>query len=151
MQHLLHHRGVDAIAIALALTLAACATGPTYRDTASHIAPPAPGEGRVVFYRPSRGTAFASEPVIRIDLQPVGKTVAGGFFFIDRPAGEHVAAMDNEPLRRIRFTLRAGETSYLRVEPDVGDIVYRFNLVPAAPAQAQTELADLRYAPAAAD
>ncbi len=110
----------------LALTAAAlvsgCATGVKHAEMAASMPKPKAGEGRIYFFRPST-FGLALQPNILLNGQLVGQSKAGGFFFVDKPAGKYVASASTETENSLSFTLDPGETKYFRVSIGFGLVV----------------------------
>lgn len=134
-----------ALAGAFAAVLAGCATGAKYTEMASSIPTLKPGEGRVYFIRTSSMVGGALQPEIRLNGQPVGVSQSGGFFYVDRPAGNYVAAASTETEKTLSFTLAAGETKYVRSSVSLGVMVGRLILELETPEKGKAELANLSY------
>lgn len=132
-------------AIALVAGLAGCASGVKYQDMASGIPSLKAGQGRVYFLRSSSMFGAAVQPDIRLNGEVVGESKPGGFFFVDRPAGNYTAAAATETEKVATFTLRAGETKYLRTSPSFGVLVGRIVVELEDPKQALAELPSLSY------
>lgn len=125
--------------------LAGCATGPKYTEVSRSIQPLKPQEGRIFFFRSDSMLGAALQPEIRLNGVVVGSSRPGGFFYVDRPAGNYVAAASTETEKTLSFTLAAGETRYVRSSPSLGLIVGRINLDLEDPAKAQTEIETLSF------
>lgn len=130
---------------AFALFVAGCASGPKYSETASKLLPAKAGEGRVFFYRESSMLGAAVQPDIRLNNEVVGSSKPGGYFYVDRPAGNYVASASTETEKTASFTLAAGETKYLKTSPSFGVVVGRIVITIEAPEKARAELASLSY------
>lgn len=135
---------------AVGLLLAGCAaTGAKYGEMAAAMPGLKPGHGRVYFFRDSSMFGAAVQPDIRLNGEVVGESKPGGFFFVDRPAGNYSATASTETEKAVTFVLQAGETKYIRTKPQMGLIVGRIILELESPDKAQTELASLSYTGAA--
>lgn len=128
---------------AAALLVAACASGPKYSELAAKMPPIKSGEGRIYFYRESSMMGAAVQPDIRLNGAVVGASKPGGYFYVDRPAGNYVAAAATETEKTASFTLDAGETKYLKSAPSFGIVVGRIVITIESPDKARTELASL--------
>ncbi|NRF65905.1 DUF2846 domain-containing protein [Aquincola sp. S2] len=135
--------------LALAATLAAaalfagCASGPKYAEVAKSIPTLKAGEGRIYFFRSSSMFGAAIQPEIKLNDQVVGSSQPGGFFYVDRPAGKHVASASTETEKTASFQLDAGETKYLRTSPSFGVLVGRIVIEIEEPAKAKAEIEGL--------
>ena len=129
--------------VAFAAVLTGCASGPKYSETASTMPALGPGQGRIFFYRSSSMLGAAVQPEVRLNGQVVGKSVPGGYFFIDRPAGSYVASASTETEKTASFTLDAGETKYLKTTPTFGVVIGRIEITIESAAAAKAELPSL--------
>ncbi len=129
-----------------AVFLAGCAaTGAKYEEAAKSMPTVKTGEGRVYFLRSSSMFGAAMQPEIRLNGQVVGASKPGGYFYVDRPAGNYSASTQTEAEKTLSFSLDSGETKYVRSSPAMGLIVGRVNLDLEKPEAAMTELKTLSY------
>lgn len=128
-----------------AAVLGGCASGVKYQEMASGIPSLKPGQGRIYFFRSASMFGAALTPEIRLNNQVVGYSKPGGFFFVDRPAGNYTAAASTETEKTASFTLQPGETKYLRTYTTIGVIVGRVVVELEDPKKALTELPSLAY------
>lgn len=135
--------------LALAATVLAlasgCATGIKHEQMASSMPSVKAGEGRIYFFRNSSMFGAAVQPDIRLNGQVVGASKPGGFFFVDRPAGNYLATASTETDKTVSFVLKSGETKYIRSSVGLGLMVGRVILEPETPEKAQSELGALSY------
>lgn len=131
--------------VLIALLLAACASGPRYTDVASKFPTLAADHGRIWFYR--SGTMFGAgiQPDVMLNGARVGDSTPGGFFFIDRPAGNFEVLLSTEVERKVTFTLAPKEERYVRMTVGLGVIVYRVYPELVDPAEALKEIVELSY------
>ena len=104
-----------------------CASGPKYSSVAESlpgINTPA-GQGRVFFYRDGSPVGFAVQTTIYLNEEPVGKSKANGFFFVDVDPGTCVVSCKTEAEYSTCFELAAGETKYVRTRIEIGAFVGR--------------------------
>ena len=101
----------------------ACASGPKYKDVHTGIPAIGADSGRIFFYRSKSMVGSAVQPKIYLDGEAVGKSKPGGFFFADRPAGDHAVACTTEVERALTFTLEPGETKYVKTVIQMGAFV----------------------------
>jgi len=131
---------------AAVVLLAGCAAGGAkHADMASSLPSLKAGEGRVYFFRSSSMIGAAVQPDLRLNGQVVGESRPGGFFYVDRPAGNYVASASTETEKTVSFTLQPGETKYIRSSVGLGLVVGRVILEPETPEKARAELASLSY------
>lgn len=130
---------------AFAVVLTGCANGPKYTEVSSSIPTLQTDQGRVYFFRSSSMFGAAIQPDIRLNDQVVGTSQPGGFFFVDRPAGQYSAATSTETDKTVSFVLDAGEVKYVRTSPSLGLLAGR--IVPSleTPEAAVKELPELSY------
>ena len=138
------------IAVAALVLLSACASGPKYAEVAASFPQIPAGQGRIWFYR--SGTMFGAgiQPSVMLDGTKVGESSPGGFFYVDRPAGDHEVLLSTEVDRKVSFTLEPRQERYIRMTVGLGVIVYRVFPELADPVEARKELLELSYTGAAA-
>ncbi|MCA1324281.1 DUF2846 domain-containing protein [Herbaspirillum sp. alder98] len=129
----------------LAAALTGCATGPKYAEVAGAIPTLKADQGRIYFIRSSSGFGAAIQPEVRLNDEVVGKSQPGGFFYVDRPAGQYVAATSTETEKTLSFSLDAKEVKYVRSSPAFGFLVGRINLRLEEKDAAEKELPELSY------
>ena len=134
---------IGACAIGIAALAAGCATGPKYAEVASSMPKLGADQGRVYFFRSSSMFGAAIQPDVRLNGQVVGVSKPGGYFYVDRPAGNYVASTSTETEKTASFILAPGETKYLRTSPSFGVLVGRIVVELETPEKAQTELPSL--------
>jgi hypothetical protein len=134
-----------ALVAAGAALVTGCATGVKHSDMAAGIPSLKSGEGRIYFFRSSSMVGAAVQPEIRLDGQRVGESKPGGFFYVDRPAGNHVASSSTETEKTVSFTLQPGETKYIRSSVSLGLLIGRVILELETPEKAKAEIESLSY------
>ncbi|PFH12522.1 uncharacterized protein DUF2846 [Collimonas sp. PA-H2] len=132
-------------AVALAAVLSGCASGAKYSEMASSIPTLKADEGRIYFFRSSSMMGAAIQPEIRLNDKVVGKSQPGGFFYVDRPAGQYSAASSTETEKTLSFSLDAGETKYVRTAVSFGVLAGRINPTLETPELASKELPSLSF------
>lgn len=130
--------------VALAL-VSGCASGIKHEQMAASMPSVKAGQGRIYFFRSSSMVGAAVQPEIRLNGEVVGQSKPGGFFFVDRPAGNYSAGASTETEKTVSFRLQAGETKYIRSSVGMGLVVGRVVLEPETPEKAQAELGSLSY------
>jgi len=125
--------------------LAGCASGPKFSEVAQSIPTLKADQGRIYFFRSSSMMGAAIQPDIRLNGDVVGSSKPGSFFFVDRPAGNYVAATSTETEKTGSFALEAGETKYVRTAPAFGLLVGRIVVSVEDPATAKAEIDKLAY------
>lgn len=133
------------ISTGAALLAAGCASGPQYKDVASSIPTLAPDHGRIYFFRPSNFGGAAIQPEIKLNDQVVGRSVPGGFFYVDEVPGEYTVSTSTEVKRSINFTLHAGDTKYVRTTISMGLLVGHITPTLDDPQTAPKEIEELKY------
>ena len=139
----------DLRAAALLTLVAACcgcaSSGPRHEEMRDSIPAVEPGTGRIYFYRDSSIVGAAVQPEIRLNGEVVGRSIPGGFFYVDRAPGTHEVTTATEVERGLSFTLEAGETRYVKTSVSMGVLVGRVTPELVEPEQAAGELAGLSY------
>jgi len=125
--------------------LAGCASGPKRAEMAAAIPTIKTGEGRVYFYRSSTPIGAAVQPDIRLNDEVVGTSKPGGFFFVDRPAGQYKASASTETEKTLSFALDSGETKYVRSSVTWGLMVGHVVLELEQPEQGEAALESSSY------
>lgn len=134
-----------AFAASVVALASGCATGVKHDAMASSMPSLKAGDGRIYFFRSSSMLGAAVQPDIRLNGQVVGQSKPGGFFYVDRAAGNYVASTSTETEKTLSFTLQPGETKYIRSSPSFGVVVGRIVLEPETPEKARAELGSLSY------
>jgi len=129
----------------VAFFLASCAS-PRGLDEPPFQAPPMkPGFGRVFFVRPGDLGGYAIQPEIRMNNEVVGRSVPGGFSFVDRPPGKYAVTTATEVENAVTFQLAAGETKYIKTTVTPGILVGHVTPTLEFPEQGQSDISRLRY------
>jgi len=131
--------------ISTAALFAGCASGPKYAEMSKSIPPLKADQGRIYFFRSGSMVGAAVQPEIRLNGTVVGASKPGGFFYVDRPAGNYVAATATETEKTLSFALAAGETKYVRSSPSIGLLVGRIVLELEDPKKGQDEVETLSF------
>jgi len=114
---------VRAFALALAAVIAGgCASGAKFSDSAPSLTPVSADTGRIFFYRPSSFGA-AVQPQVHLNGEVIGKSVAQGYFFVDRQPGDYKVETSTEVTRALSFVLAKGETRYVKLSVSMGFMV----------------------------
>jgi len=133
------------IALVLALLLlAGCASGPEFRTVENGLSSPPTGKARIFFYR-STSLGGGIQPEIKLNGTVIGKAEPNGIFFVDRDPGNMEVITGSEVERRLTFTIRAGETRYVRCSVGFGVLVYRIIPELVSEEEAKNEIGDLAY------
>jgi Protein of unknown function (DUF2846) len=123
--------------------LIGCVSMPNFTEYAHRLPPPGQGEGRIWFYRQSRFVGGGIQPSVLLNGEKIGKARPGGYFYVDRPAGNYVITCETEQINECRLVLEPGSTKYVRLTMGVG--VWIASIVPQEVSRmtALQELADL--------
>ncbi len=96
-----------------------CATGPQFSMVQPNMVSESPDEGRIFFYRTS-ALGAAIKPAVMLNGEKVGKAIAKGFFFVDRPAGDYEVVTSTEVKRKVSFVLEKGQTRFIKFNVSMG-------------------------------
>jgi hypothetical protein len=137
--------GAKILLLAIGVTLvAACASGPTYRESAAKTPPIEAGKGRIFIYRKTTfGTAI--QPEVKINDRTVGKAKPRGYFYVDLPPGEYEISASTEAERSLGLTLDAGEERYVRLEMKMGAFVAHVKPLLVDTAEGQEQIQEMKY------
>ncbi|QAU37523.1 DUF2846 domain-containing protein [Bradyrhizobium guangdongense] len=137
---------VGALALLLVgFLLASCASPRGLDEPPLQLPPLRPGLGRVYFIRPGEFAGYAVQPEIRMNNEVVGRSVPGGFTFVDRPPGKYVVTTTTEVENAVTFQLAAGETKYIKTAVSAGILVGHVTPTLEFPEQGQSDIGRLRY------
>jgi hypothetical protein len=135
--------------VAAGLLLSGCATG---GPTGSEILAGglAPRKSRLVIYRTSP-LGLAVQPPYSIDGKAVGSSTPNGFVVCHLDPGTHQVAVANFELNvsltggtdKVAVTLRPGQTTYLKAEPQIGLTVGMIMLSEVTENQGKADTASL--------
>ncbi len=133
------------ISAGVALVATGCASGPQYKDVASAIPTLAADHGRIYFFRSDSFGGATVQPEIKLNDKVVGRSIPGGFFFVDEEPGEYTASTTTEVKREVKFTLHAGDTKYVRTSVSMGLLVGHVTPTLDDSETAQQEVETLKY------
>lgn len=128
----------------LALSMAACASGPTFSEMSGKIPTLDGGNGRIYVYR-TTALGAALQPSVKVNGEVVGDAVPRGFFYVDRPAGSYKITTSTEVERNLSLTLDSGQTRYVRLGISIGFLVGHVYPELVDDAEGQKDIADLHY------
>jgi Protein of unknown function (DUF2846) len=132
--------------LALLVLLQGCAaTGPKGTEMAGRLGDLPEGYGRIVFFRSASLAGAAVQPEIRLDGQVVGRSIPGGFFYVDAKPGKHTASSSTEATSTVEIPVLAGQTQYVRSAISFGIMVGRVTLSVEGTVTAKGELPGLSY------
>jgi hypothetical protein len=136
-----------AMLAALGLSLAGCASGPTYADLHSGEPPITVNDGRFYMYRPGSFAGAAIQPSVKIDGVTVGHAIPGGYFYVDEPAGTYVVSATTEKEESVNVSITPGQTRYIRFDISMGVFVGHVSPSIIDPEQGAVEIKACHYAP----
>ena len=123
--------------------LPGCAPGPSFRQIEQEIPTLAADRGRIFFLQAKAYSGSSGGHEVRLDGFYIGKSVPGGFFFVDRDAGKYIVHCSSD---RLTFTLKAGQIKYIELVPTVyGDNPSGVRIVPLGRPEGQTMIKKLAY------
>jgi hypothetical protein len=108
--------------VTILFVLCSCASGVPFTELNPSLQPESPGTGRIFFYRPT-GLGAAVAPDVHLNNEVVGKALACGFFYVDRPAGDYTVVTATEVKRKASFVLDEDQTRYIRFKVSMGFFV----------------------------
>ena len=97
-----------------------CATGPKFASYSAIIQPPAKGQGRIWFYRPSKIMGSAVQPHVFLNGEKVGKAQPGCYFYVDRSPGTYEIKCTTEWSDKAVIALASGDEKYIRMTLGIG-------------------------------
>ena len=134
-----------ALVIAALPLVAACASGPTYSALHANEPALASDSGRIYFYREGSMFGSAIQPSVDLNGSKVGEAVPGGYFYVDRPAGDYEVSTTTEKKEAVDLKLDAGQIRFVRF--DVGMGVFVGHVIPSIidPDEGAKEISDCSY------
>jgi len=105
------------------------------------------GEGRIYFTRAAEYQGSFIQPEIRLNGEAVGVSKPGGFFYLDRPAGDYTVSTATEVEEKVSFHLSAGETKYIKTSASMGLLVGHITPTIEFPEQGKSDVESLHYTP----
>src|SRR5213076_578065 len=126
--------------VLVGLLLASCASPRGIDEPPLQIPALKPGHGRVYFTRPGELTGSAVQPEIRMNNEVVGRSVPGGFSYVDRPPGQYAVTTATEIENAVTFRFAAGETKYIKTSVTPGIIVGHVTPTLEFPEQGQSDI-----------
>ena len=128
------------------LAIAGCATtGPRFSEIEAKIPAVPADQGRIYFYRKSIFFGDGLRPPVKLNGQEVGRPVPDGFFFVDRPPGDHVVSVSTEVERSLPLTLAKHEQKYVRFEATMGVFIGHISPELVDKNQALPEMSSMHY------
>jgi hypothetical protein len=134
--------------VATAMMVAACATGPTGSEVLN--AGVKPGTARLVMYR-SNPVGLLIQPDYVVDGRKAGTAQPSAFVMCDLAPGKHSISVSNIPIAlplsnapdAITVSLRAGTTTYVRADPQMGIVAGTITLTHVADGQGRADVTSL--------
>lgn len=125
--------------------LAACASGPTFAELHGGEPVVANDSARIYFYRESSMVGSAIQPSVYLNGVAVGSAVPGGYFYVDRPAGDYEITTTTEKTETIKASLKPGDIRYVRLDIGMGVIVGHILPTLVMPEQGEAEIAKCHF------
>ncbi|SIT35577.1 Putative lipoprotein (modular protein) [Paraburkholderia ribeironis] len=129
----------------VALLSSGCASGPQYKEIASSIPTLAAVHGRIYFFRESSIFGATIQPDIKLNGEVVGRSTAGGFFYVDEPEGQYTVSTTTETEKSVSFTLHAGDTKYVRTSVSMGVLIEHVTPTLDDPDTGAQAIGELKY------
>ena len=105
------------------LFLGGCATkGPSFSELEPSINKLPSNTGRIYLYR-TTVLGAALQPKVKINNEVVGKSIARGFFYVDKEPGNYEIMTSTEVDRKLSLVLEEGQTRYVRFGVSMGFFV----------------------------
>ena len=137
---------IGAVPLLLAgFLLASCASPRGLDEPPLQIPALKPGYGRIYFTRSGDYVGAALQPEIRMNNEVVGRSVPGGFSYVDRPPGKYAVTTATEVENAVTFQLASGETKYIKTAVSAGILVGHVTPTLEFPEQGQSDVSQLRY------
>jgi hypothetical protein len=130
--------------IGCAALVTGCATGPKYSQVKASIPTVAQDNGRIYFYR-TAVMGSAVQPSVKLNGQVVGTAKPGGFFYVDRLAGDYKVETSTEVKRELSLTLDKGQSRYVRLDISMGFFAGHVYPVLVEDAIGEKEIMDCSY------
>jgi len=129
------------------LVLSACTTAPPCVAPANTIQTLPADHGRIYFYRLTT-VGNIIRPAVRIDGEPMGRTIPKEFFYVDLPAGNYEISASTIEKYDLSLQLAAGDEKYVRFDVRVSVASWYVRPVLVNTAQGKEELQRTDYADA---
>ncbi len=107
------------------LSISGCASAPTFEEYAGSIPPVPADDGRIYIYRITT-VGDVIRPSVRIDGEPVARTIPNGFFYVDLPSGEYEISAAKNTKNILSVHLETGDEKYVRLDATVGIASWQF-------------------------
>ncbi|CAG9209658.1 conserved exported hypothetical protein [Paraburkholderia tropica] len=133
------------LAVGVTMLAAGCASGPQYKEVASSIPTLTADHGRIYFFRADGFGGAMIQPEVKLNDKVVGRSVPGGFFYVDEVPGDYTVSTTTETKKEVTFTLHAGDTKYVRTSISMGILVGHITPTLDDPETAPHEIEQLKY------
>lgn len=124
--------------------LAACASGPKYKEASQGLPAPSAGTERIWFYR-TAVLGAAVQPEVKLNGRVVGTAVPNGCFYSDVAPGDYTVTTATELEKKLTFTLEQGQPRYVRLDISMGLFVGHVYGVLVDESKAKEELESTSY------
>jgi hypothetical protein len=122
-----------------------CASGPKYSELCKTFPPLSPEQGRIFVYRPGTFSGSAVQPEVQLNGQGIGSSQPGGFFYVDRPAGQYELSTTTEVKRSLSLLLDTNQTRFVRLGISMGFFVGHVYPELVEPDKAEKEIQGCSY------
>jgi len=135
-----------ALAVVSMNVLAACASGPTFKETRASELAVAPGLTRIYFYRVDTMAGVGFQLNISIDGVPIGSMLPGGYFYEDKPPGSYEISTTRLGQKdSTKITVKQGETRYIRFDLVIGFFGGHLIPTPVSTELGKSEIANSKF------
>ena len=87
----------------------------------------------------------AVQPSVYVNGAAVGSAVPGGYFYIDRPAGDYDISTTTEKVESIKTNIKPGDIRYVRLDIGMGLVVGHILPTPVMPEQGAAEIVNCHF------
>jgi len=133
------------VCLAAAILATGCASGPKFTEVSKSFPPLGPEQGRIFVYRPGNFAGSAVQPSVHLNNEPVGSSQPGGFFYVDRPAGQYEVSTTTEVKRTLSLLLEKGQIRFVRLGIAMGFFVGHVYPELVEPEKAEKEIRDCSF------
>jgi hypothetical protein len=106
---------VVSTAVFVLIAMAGCASGPTYDEHASKMAPIPSDKGRLYIYRLT-SEVDELRPTVRINGEPTDRAIPLRFFYLDLPAGKYEISISKKTDQILTIDLDTGGELFVRLD-----------------------------------
>lgn len=130
--------------LVLVSCLASCVSGPDYASIADRIPPIAEHCGRIYCMR-SVIESNLLQPEFLLNGAAIGTSKAGGFFYVDRPAGDYVVSLSHPSSSKLALHLEEGKTCYVDSLVMSASLEKLMTVMLVRPEDGERVLSELKY------